>query len=115
MGVVQKPFKNYFGMTIRLVRFLGSHLATRLLNVSVFSILIINCLYMIIQHLCDLESPTTSLVLPENLGTVPALGERVNGFNWTGMSCLDTSDSEFKLWLFVDARLLSTGLPFVLI
>lgn len=70
--------------------------------------------YMMIQHLRERVSPTTSLVLPLNRGTAPALGDRLSGLSCTGMSTL-LSDSEFRLWLFVDARLLSTGLPFVLI
>lgn len=72
------------------------------------------CTYIIIQHLCDLLSPTTSLVCPEKRGTIPELGDNVRGFNWTGMSFV-TSGIELKLWLLVDVRLFSTGLPLVLI
>lgn len=71
--------------------------------------------YMMIQHLCDLVSPTTSLVFPENRGTVPELGDSESGFSCTGISCFVTSGIELMLWLFVEFKLFSTGLPFVLI
>lgn len=71
-------------------------------------------IYIMIQHLCDLVSPTTSLVFPENLGTAPELGDSVKGLSCTGMSFV-TSGIEFMLWLFVEFKLFSTGLPFVLI
>lgn len=69
--------------------------------------------YMMTQQRRERVSPTTSLVLPAKRGTLAALGARLSGFSCTGMSAFDTSDSEFMLWLFVDVRLLSTGLPFV--
>lgn len=83
---------------------------------DLLSVLYVTPFYIIIQHLCDFESPTTSLVCPENLGTVPELGESVRGFSWTGMASAvvaSPSGTEFRLWLLVEVTLLSTGLPFV--
>lgn len=53
--------------------------------------------YIMMQQRCVLVSPTTSLVLPENLGTVAG---------WVGfavVSCFtSTSGSELMLWLLVE-------------
>lgn len=70
-------------------------------------------IYMIIQHLWDFVSPITSLVFPEKRGIDPELGDRLNGFSCIGISFV--SGREFMLWLFVEAKLFSTGLPLVLI
>lgn len=90
-------------MTIRLVRFTITLLPA-------LCTLAFKSHYMIIQHLWDRVSPMTSLVFPENRGTVPELGDRLRGFSCTGISF---SGKEFRLWLFVEAKLFSTGLPLV--